>query len=362
MFAWKEFNSGYGIAIVDVILERRLTMCRKVVLVLMILSIFLFIPAQNAEAFSYYNTRAFALGGAYTAIVDDYSAILYNPAGLAHTGWIGFGLGSSTGGKTDNVVEVISSVQNILADPTNLLEIEIEPASIEYGHFTGLRFGTLGAGISFKGKGSLEEKEFNLTNYNSFYIAYAYRVLEPFGNVGALSLGFNAKYIEGTHYQYYIEDSNNGPEVIGESTVLGNGFGLDFGAMVKLTDIINLGARIENLIKPFSLDGEADFIKRAERVYTVGAGVKLPIVGLTASTDLSSLPQGGIALRAGVEKRFLAGLFALRAGFAREGADARYYTGGLGLNVGPIRADLGIGFEDGNWDEPSAAFGLRANF
>ncbi len=331
----------------------------KIWFFIIIFTALIFTQSQPAEAMSYYNARAFALGGAYTAIVDDYSAMIYNPAGLAHTGLIGLGLGSTIGGETENAIEVISGVRNVLADPEKFLEIDIGPASIEYGHLTGVRFGTLGAGVSFQGRGEVDDTELNLTHYNAFNLAYAYRVLEPFGDVASLSLGFNAKYLEGTHYKYSI----NNNEVIEDLTDLGSGFGVDFGIMIKLTDIINIGARVENVIKPFPIEENVDYIKGGERVYTVGAGVNFPIVGLTATTDLSTIPhQEGTAFRAGLEKRFFMGLFALRAGIALEGADTRYYTGGIGLNIGPVKSDLGIGFEDGKWNEPSAVFGIRANF
>ncbi len=334
-------------------------MQRKLCLCLILFIIFLFSSSLTADAFSYYNARAFALGGAYTGIVDDYSAIIYNPAGLAHTGLVGLGLGSSLGGETDNIGEVISGVRKILVDPEKILEIDIEPASIEYGHLTGVRFGTLGAGISFQGRGNIDGSELDLTHYNTFNLGYAYRVLEPFGDVASLSLGFNAKYLEGNHYLY----STDGESVEEEHLPLGNGFGVDFGIMIKLTDIISVGAKVDNVIQPFSNDGNIDYIKGSERVYTVGAGINLPLIGLTATTDLSSIPHAsGTAFRAGIEKRFFVGLLALRAGLAQEGPDTRYLTGGLGLNFGPVKADLALGFKNGVWDEPSAVFGIRANF
>ncbi|GEM_PF-1301491 len=338
-------------------------MQRKQVLCLLMLILFLFSSTLTAEAFSYYNARAFALGGAYTGIVDDYSAIIYNPAGLAQTGWVGLGLGSTLGGETDNIGQLVSGVRSILGDPGKILEIDLEPASIEYGHLTGVRFRTLGAGISFQGRGSIDENQLDLTHYNTFNLGYAYRVLEPFGDVASLALGFNAKYLEGKHYRYYVEDFNDGESVVEEQTSLGNGFGVDFGIMIKLTDMVSVGAKIDNVIQPFSNDGNTDYIKGSERVYTVGAGINVPLIGLTATTDLSSIPHdGGTAFRAGIEKRFFVGLLALRAGLAQEGPDTRLLTGGLGLNVGPVKADLALGFKNGAWDEPSAVFGIRANF
>ncbi len=320
----------------------------------------LFSSTFSARAFSFYHGRAFALGGAYTGLVDDYSAILYNPAALGLYDETGLGFGSTLGGRSTNLIGVISNIRDVIDDPLKIIHNDWGTATMEYGHLTGLRFGPLGAGISFHGKGSLVDSELQVNNYLSYNLAFAYRILEPFADIGALAVGINARYVEGVSYRYWIEQGTDGNGE--EKTPLGSGLGADLGIMIKLTDIINIGARIENAIKPFSSSSN-EYNKGLERIYTVGAGIKLPLVGLTATTDISTIPHSsGTAFRGGVEQRLFLGLLALRAGLAQEGADQRLYTGGIGLKFGPMQADLALGFEEGAWREPSAVLGISASF
>lgn len=327
--------------------------------------IFVFICAflssnSSAQAFSFYHGRAFALGGAYTGLVDDYSAILYNPAALGLYDETGLGFGSTLGGRSANLIGVISNIREVIDDPLKIINNDWDSVAMEYGHLTGLRFGPVGAGISFHGKGTLVDSELQVNNYLAYNLAFAYRIVEPFADIGALAVGINARYVEGVSYRYWVEQDSGGTGE--ESTILGSGLGADLGIIIKLTDIINIGARIENAIKPFSSSSN-HYHKGLERIYTVGAGIKLPLVGLTATTDISTIPHSsGTAFRGGVEQRLFFGLLALRAGLAQEGADQRLYTGGIGLNFGPIQADLALGFEEGAWREPSAVMGLSASF
>ncbi len=314
----------------------------------------------SARAFSFYHGRAFALGGAYTGLVDDYSAILYNPAALGLYDQTGLEIGSALGGRSNNLVGIVSNIRRVIDSPQKIIHKDWGPATLEYGHLTGLRFGPLGAGISFQGKGSLVDNELQINNFLSYNLAFAYQILEPFADIGALAVGINARYVEGVKHSYWLEEETGD---YGEKiTTLGSGLGADLGIMIKLTDMINIGARIENAIKPFS-SASNEYNRGLERIFTVGAGINLPLVGLTATTDISTIPHSsGTAFRGGVEQRLLFGLLALRAGLAQEGPGQRFYSGGLGLKVGPLQADLALGFEEGAWREPSAVLGVSASF
>ena len=326
-------------------------------LIIFVFSCFAFY-APSAQAIEFYHPRAFALGGAYTGLADDYSAIYYNPAGLAHSGILGFGLGVAAGGQADNAREFVQNISQILDDPGIILNNgEITDLEADYNGLVGLRFGPVGGGLTLKGQAwtDSDNEEAHSKNILGYNLGFAHQILDPFADIGAISVGFNARYLQGSHIS--VEEIGAEPEEI-----RGTGYAADIGLLVRLTEMVNLGVKVDNAISSFEWD---DSIENEifDRTLTVGAGINLPLVGLTATADLSTvLGNDGSAFRAGVEKRFLLGLIAFRAGLAQEFGEARYYTGGMGVNLGFLQADLGIGVEGLNLNKPSAVLGVSANF
>lgn len=337
---------------------------KRLLIPLLLIAVLFGLSPFSAAASSYFNARAYALGGAYTGIVDDYTAIYFNPAGLAHTGFIGVGLGAGGGITGDDIAPLTSYIRMFINDDINwqtILENLTEEDSLngDYGGFAGIRVGTLGFGVGMQGKGLMEldngtarvDAE-NITTYN---LAYAHRVLEPFANIGAISVGVNLKYLQGHRVQYSLDDDWDAEQHLEH---LESGFGADLGLMFKLSDIINLGVKVENIYNSAEWADEA-FPMR----YNVGAGIILPFVGTMASVDIGNRPNDtGTIMRAGLEQSLFFNLISLRGGLVLDGSVDRMYTGGLGISLGPVKADLAVGTPDFSLSSISAVLGIRANF
>lgn len=328
-------------------------MSRKLSLLLFII-IFVLLFTATIQAQSFFNARAYGMGGAYTAIADDYSAFYYNPAGLAHAGFLGFGLGLSGGIRANNISDFIDSLMIIIDSDQSWADRLDELGSVgvngQLGGMGGLRFGPFAAGVTFLGEGVIATEGIDEVDANFFTtinLAYAYSITEPFANIGALSVGANLKYVN----SLYIEQ--------GEDEVVANDFACDLGLLIRLTDYINLGIKIENLFSTNNIEHNPLL-----RSYTVGAGIRLPLVGLMAVADVGNIPEknGETFFKFGLEQRLLFNLIALRAGIAQIGADNRHYTGGIGINIGPFKGDFSMGTDSLTLQNLSAALGLRIDF
>ncbi|WP_408955949.1 hypothetical protein [Natroniella sp. ANB-PHB2] len=63
--------------------------------------------AGTAFAGQIYGTKAHGMGGAFTAVADDASAIYWNPAGLVRSGLIGAQVNGGAGGENLSDVSVL---------------------------------------------------------------------------------------------------------------------------------------------------------------------------------------------------------------------------------------------------------------
>ncbi len=337
---------------------------KKITIAVFVLFVAIFLTTNTVNGQSFYNARAFAMGGAYVGLADDHTAIFYNPAGLAHKKFIGFSIGAAGGLQTDSIDSIKNFVSAVFTDDwenvlTNLTS-ETELFIGRYGGSAGLRFGNLGFGLGQTGYGTILTPEESVTMHKqtSYNLSYGYSILEPFANIGSLSLGLSLKYLQGFNSTFTI-DSNNVVSL--DSTRAGKGLGADLGVMLRLSDFINLGLKVENLISQYKWDDSGK--ESLTRIYTAGAAIRVPLIDLLAAADISNVPDStGSNFRVGLEKKFFLGALALRAGLAQEVDQPRLYTGGLGLNLGPIKADLGIGTDSFRFNIVNAIIGLRVDF
>ncbi len=337
---------------------------KKITITLFVCFVALFLTTNTINGQSFYNARAFSMGGAYVGLADDHTAIFYNPAGLAHKKFIGFSMGATGGLQTDSVDSIENFVLAVINDDwqnvlTNLAA-ETELFIGRYGGSAGLRFGNFGFGVGQSGLGTILIPEESVTMHKetSYNLSYGYSIVEPFADIGSLSLGLSVKFLQGFNSYFSIGNDN---VVTLVDKCAGKGLGADLGVMLKLSDFINLGLKVDNILSLYKWDDSEK--ESLPRIYTAGAAIKIPLIDLLAVADISNVPNAtGSNFRLGMEKKFLLGALAIRAGLAQEADQPRLYTGGLGLNLGPVKADLGLGTDSFRFNNVSATIGLRVDF
>ncbi len=325
--------------------------------VVLILTLLTF--SQFSQAQSIYHGRAYALGGAYTAITDDYSSFYFNPAGLAHTGFLGAGLGGNVAIKGVPLLPGIELGQGFMIrspDWESIFADKERPVTGNFGAMAGLRYKTVGAGILHDGQIFFDpdddQARLRIEQKTSYNLAYSYQLLEPFLNIGALSLGINVKIFSAERIEYDPQFQ--------EELETAWGVGSDLGLMLQVTDNISLGIKAGDFFS--NVFWEEEGTERLPPRYVLGGGLVLPLIDMSFSMDIGNLVhEPGTFLRAGIEKRFFRGLLDLRGGFYREGDDSGY-TGGLGVNIGPMNVDIALGIEGLSFSKTSLLFGMGADF
>jgi len=231
--------------------------------------------------------RAEALGGAYTALSDDGSALYWNPAGLAQ-----------------------------LKEKEFFATYNVWFQGISQGYlsfsFPSLK-GVLAAGVNYINMGELEKRDQwgnpeGIFSASDLYLSLGYaREISP-----GLMLGLSGGYLEDT----IAEDK--------KSTFLGN-----IGVMIKPTSNISLGASAQNIGSNLGED-DLPLILRA--------GAALKVLSSTLSFDAVFPNDNDSYYAAGIEYP-LSSFFTLRAGY-RTGKDAgEGYSAGLGFNLSSVSLD-----------------------
>lgn len=167
-----------------------------------------------------FGTRAAGMGNAFIASANDANAVFWNPAGIMSSG-------------------------NLQFEFNYLNQLQLVPYS-SLGGVIPLRENTdgVGAGLIYSGDDAM--KEF------TFILGYA-------RNIGKFSVGANLKYRYASFGNngfnagdYQVFDQNEIAQ--GEATQVfgsGNGFGLDLGAIYRMSDAVNIGVVIKDALAPF---------------------------------------------------------------------------------------------------------------
>ncbi len=245
-----------------------------------------------------HGAKALGMGGAFTALADDGTTMIWNPAALALKGeglWLG--------GATSNLFGMVG-YQFVSAG----------------GTFAGY---AVAAGWANATAGELYSA-------NAFMGAVGF-ALGDFG-----SLGVNLKY-----YMEKVGTADN------------SGFGFDVGLLVPITPEIKVALSAKDVAT--TIAGQT-----VTPVYTIGAGFGLLEGALQLAVDLSL--TGAFApkdLRAGLEFMLIENL-AVRAGVVVPGLDfANYYfTVGAGFKLAGLSVDAAYVF----LKEPGESLVLSATF
>lgn len=298
--------------------------------------------------------RSLGMGGAFTAVANDVSAIVINPAGLTQIEIVNIGLEA----KVENID--LNNNEYSLKDLLKFISIDRDDLdsikngfSSQFGGYVGIATNRFGLSLlpTLSIESSKDGTSLDITQFNSSNLALALPVLSLFNNNFNLSLGTNIKLYRGTKEKYLIFDDS-----YRYSKETGGGEGLDFGILGRIgrlrtgivirdlySDIFWHDSTTTEKLEPKLNAGLAlDLGRKNSREETILA---IDYTDLYLRSD--KLPQNTSfpgKIRLGFEQSFL-WLFKARGGVvfsSSEGAVNKEHTLGFGLKLGPVEADVAV--------------------
>jgi len=260
-----------------------------------------------------YGARAWGMGGAAVATVDDEGAVYWNPAMLALV------RGSTIGASYVNLVPGTTAQQSQLAYVHVISRNLGEGGHDSARHVAGLLYTNINLGIA----------ESNSYEENLLRVVYAFTP-DHF-----ISVGFSFEAFFST------SDVDNFGAV---------GTTVDGSLRLQLTQNTTVGLVVRDAFSRYSFEDGADFHK--ERNWNIGIGFSgLPFLSLEGDAVYD---HHGIArLLAGVETDYILGHLALRAGASRLSSGTGRTTMHAGLSVRAISERFFLHYNY-NLDEASA--------
>jgi len=341
----------------------------KRIYVLPMVVLLLITMATPSFAANKYGSKAYGMGGAFTAVADDASAVYWNPAGLTQSGLLGLELNLGGQAKSDDIEAIqdfIDSIDNIQNAGTDQEKIDAvkglefpDDVDLNVNGMLALNLKSFGLGIvanseletksSSEADGSKTKHAENMVTGEGI-VSLGTKIINPPLNIGSIALGMNAKYVskryDAVTYSYN-EDVNTPKFKSSEQTSEATGYGVDFGALIKVTDMVNLGATVRNATSKLDWDEDYGFEDELERTVTLGAAAKLPYpLAAIVAVDVEMPEDQEDIYHIGLEKRIIAGLLSLRLGAYEQDGQDRVYTGGLGINIPFIDLNVAVDSED----------------
>ena len=327
------------------------------------------------------NAKAFGMGGAYTGVADDISSIIYNPAGISQSGALGAYGNIGFMVPNLNKIKKLSGLPEYLNDFTaesasDILNTIPEDMSLKSQFFFGGNIKSLGAGLNIYDNVATNKSGDTASMSNRItsegMVSFGKNLTSPFLNIGALSYGVNLKMLKSKNNSYHLVDTSSPTPELTSISTKGSGFGMDAGLLLKLTDVIQVGMGIENIIaSEYTMKGEektstydvvteewstvtdSDYtgatIKHSPKV-RAGASLKLPVINATLAADVDNVflwdDSEEMTTHLGLEKDLLFNGFSIRAGTFSKADSAPMYTLGLGLNLLTMHVDAAVGFDE----------------
>lgn len=320
-----------------------------------LIGIFLLIAGSSAVLAMEPDARSFAMGGAYTAVVSDATAVYWNPARLPNIRFFSLALGA---GLTSEDLENSQEALEILLDPQKIEEVENLnlQANVSGGFLGAVATRRLGVGlygnmeVDVEAKTSVDHDTFEGSAESDLVanvrantvLAYA----QPFKrfNLGVALKGVgDGRYTSGEHMEYDAVTDVNIEKI-------GTGYSVDLALSTGLTRMIQFGFVAQDVFS--SIEYEETVTKdnqepettklgkqRLEPSYRAGIAIR-PGFGFTFAGDVSS--TGSVHL--GVEKNTLFNALSFRGGMvSKDGATE--YRGGVGLNLAWLHAGVGVSYD-----------------
>lgn len=302
--------------------------------------------------------KAIAMGGAFTSVADDPSAVYWNPAGLTKIQMYSISaMGAmGTSDKYPGLKDVI---------PTH----QFFAATMPLSNVTGI-FGKSVIGIGYisssmggiqhtSGDGSSLGGDMTHTD-NAYYLSMGYPV---FTGYNSLSVGASLKYIS-----YSFSDiSSSGSGMDFDAGVLYSMGNLNFGAMITkgveiaddkapMTTKFGVSNRF-NLTKKLHLLGAADLIQRQQEPLTMNVGAEF---GVKEPLMFDNFGINSLNLRLGVEGYAIEN----RYGISSDLNETAGYNCGLGIDVfvADTYLQLDIALLSGNMFEQTTKFSVNFYF
>ena len=271
----------------------------KKILAVLLLTIMVAVAQQAQAAFedTYWGVRALGMGGAYTAVVNDANAPLYNIAGIANCAQKEVTL---MGSRLFTGLEGVEISANYLGF--------VYPLTDEYG---ALSFAWSSLGVPA------------LARYDTFNVGYARQLNDVFKintEVWNLSAGLNLKYLR---EEINFNDGSVDEGGDGDLSDSKGALTCDIGIMAQFTNGLRLGFSSKYLTGPDIGYVEED---KVSNMNVIGIGyysdllpyVKIPT--FTADMDIIFL-DGETKLRLGVESYVLDDKLGIRLGGRAEAFD-----------------------------------------
>ena len=260
--------------------------------------------------------RSLGLGGAFTAIADDATSTIWNPAGLP---------------AVDDLTITLSSARLSLDRKHNFIGL-----IKKVGANGGLGLALINAGVDGIPSRNADDQAGSSFNYNSnaYSLSYGH-------DLGAVSLGASARMLMDSFGDHSSESGFGGADV----GLLGSNMAGTFSYGVASR---NLGGAIAGSELPILIVGGLAYRVLHKNVATFSVDVQHEIV---------DLPESPTSLHIGTEY-LIGNTFAIRGG-SKLNADRRRLFVGFGVNVGGLQLDYALKAADSavnNLDDDSTHF------
>ena len=339
--------------------------------------------------------KSYGMGGAYTGLADDATAMLYNPAGLSDSGFMGlqfeFGMGASDIDKMNELIEDIEyfSEDFDINSPEDIKDInelfnDFPIINVENEIFAGGNFSSFGVGFNIDNEFNTNkpsDEVINATNVTntSGILSISRDLNTDYKEIIGMSYGVNIKTLRTDYVDVELVNDGSSQQTATVATAKGSGVGLDAGFMVNFTPKLKVGANFKNIIAPdYDLKGEKEsynyltdtsnttnFTKTysPEQSYRLGASLDVPVINGTVVGDIENYTSSGKTIvHVGVEKRLMFNGLSVRGGMYSPSDEDATYTLGLGFNLAAVHFDMAIGSNDGFNDNLNGALSLNFQF